>query len=210
MNGVKSVNVYASNIKGILFPRDCIRFTVCRFAFDTPTQRDIIIHTVLAVQIISVVLTPSSILWLSLLNTWLTLQCSPYSVLVTDAGSSSGGDHLTAAVVRGYCCYTSIAGIIFFLVGPPSNMWICHSMSKCMIFGAITSSFFATCTFFFCWLACWFQDGMIWNLDSVLFCLHLLLFYIVHWRFLLFFVDYFERCFQLLVEIYVFFFWLAY
>ena len=62
MNGVKCVNVYASNIKGIHFPRDCIRFTVCRFAFDTPTQRDIIVHTVLAVQIISVVLTPSSIL----------------------------------------------------------------------------------------------------------------------------------------------------
>ena len=56
-------------------------------------------------------------------------------------GSSSGGDHLTAAVVIGYCCYTGMAGIIFFLVGPPSNMQICHSMSKCMNFGGYCKQF---------------------------------------------------------------------
>ena len=44
-----------------------------------------------------------TILWLSPLNIWLVLQYR--SILFTAAGSNGGGDHLTAAVVRRYCCY---------------------------------------------------------------------------------------------------------
>ena len=44
-----------------------------------------------------------TILWYSPLNTWFILQYR--SILVAVAGSNGGGDHLTAAVVRGYCCY---------------------------------------------------------------------------------------------------------